>query len=575
DAKRGNPVKLKIRAELGFMNNKAPMFFNRKAIHVCFLAERSDGHLIDFRRISAKKLNNGSDILLSAELLQQSHFVTCYVMCDEIAGTMRYAELRPNLAPSLFSSRPCTETPGAVIASTRGKVPKPHPNSSSPPTIQGDEGLFDEYGVADEDMFEAGQCPNASRADNPAKRFDKANQIGFSSVESFEAKAAAEALRLQTRGNAQNGAGETSSQEWVPTQLDNGKWECNHKCKDKKACKHLCCHEGVDKPPKRPKQATTTAVKQGESESKSKASKKQTTLPAGPESKNTMAPKAKKQVETVDLAQSRNTVEYAKVAPRAYRSLHKLHEKTKPGGNAAVASNTKPTFSFKKGEQPKFTFLGQRGKVDKENEDGSSDYGAAWIDDLPSPSALLRQEPQAKESLGNAGSRRNRSSAEHEVLPAQESYQDDADSVVDQEDIAGLFTDIDFDEATALSGHEEGPTVSQYFDEGVSRGYGGRSDEKLFISTDSPEKPSSRPISRKASGSFGSPPEAAFKDDTIPSAKRIKLDSTGSIGILEPTVDTGNEAVPPPSAAGPGCSDWMNEFDATAMAEWERYVEFV
>ena len=148
---------------------------------------------------------------------------------------MRYAELRPNLAPSLFPSRPSTETPGAVIASTRGKAPKPNPNSSSPPTIQGDEGLFDEYGVADADMFEAGQFPYADRADNLANGHNKANQIGFSSVESFEAKAAAEALRAQTQGNAQNGAGETSKQDWVPTQLDNGKWECNHKCKDKKA----------------------------------------------------------------------------------------------------------------------------------------------------------------------------------------------------------------------------------------------------------------------------------------------------------------------------------------------------
>ena len=341
------------------------------------------------------------------------------------------------------------------------------------------------------------------------------------------------------------------------------------------SCKHLCCHEGVDKPPKRPKQATTNAVKQGESESKSKPSKKQRTLPAGPESKDTMAPKAKKHVETVDLAQSRNAVEYAKVAPQAYRSLHKLHEKTKPGGNAAVASNTKPTFSFKRGEQPTFTFLGQRGKVDKENEDASSDYGAAWIDDLPSPSALLRQETQAKETLGKDGVTRNCAPAEHGLLPAQDFCKHDADTVIDEEDMAGLFTDKDFDDATAISGHEEGPTASQYFDEGVSRGYGDRSDEKLFMSNDSPEKPSSRPISQNASGSIGSKREENFERDSIPSAKRVKLDSTSSSGILQPSLHTGNEVPAPPSAANQECSDWMNEFDATCMAEWERYVEFV
>ncbi|KAL8699694.1 MAG: hypothetical protein Q9201_005856 [Fulgogasparrea decipioides] len=83
-AKQGNPVRIKIRAELGFMNSKPPTYFRRKAINVCFLAERSDGHLVDFRRISAKKLGNGQEVLISAEILQHTQYVTCYVMCDEI-----------------------------------------------------------------------------------------------------------------------------------------------------------------------------------------------------------------------------------------------------------------------------------------------------------------------------------------------------------------------------------------------------------------------------------------------------------------------------------------------------------
>lgn len=49
--KPGQPPQVKIRAELGFLNEKPPAYFHRKAVHVCFLAERSDGHLIDFRRV--------------------------------------------------------------------------------------------------------------------------------------------------------------------------------------------------------------------------------------------------------------------------------------------------------------------------------------------------------------------------------------------------------------------------------------------------------------------------------------------------------------------------------------------
>ena len=46
--------------------------------------ERSDGHLLDFRRFSAKKLENGEDVLLSAQLLNEVQYVTCYVSCDEL-----------------------------------------------------------------------------------------------------------------------------------------------------------------------------------------------------------------------------------------------------------------------------------------------------------------------------------------------------------------------------------------------------------------------------------------------------------------------------------------------------------
>lgn len=35
-----------------------------------------------------------------------------------------------------------------------------------------------------------------------------------------------------------------------PVKLANGNYRCNHACKDKMACRHLCCREGMPKPPK-------------------------------------------------------------------------------------------------------------------------------------------------------------------------------------------------------------------------------------------------------------------------------------------------------------------------------------
>ena len=81
------------------MNERVPMTFLRKPIYVCFLVERSDGRLVDFRRIrydqatfdfqiltisSSRKLNNGQEILLTVELLSNTQYITSYVMCDEI-----------------------------------------------------------------------------------------------------------------------------------------------------------------------------------------------------------------------------------------------------------------------------------------------------------------------------------------------------------------------------------------------------------------------------------------------------------------------------------------------------------
>lgn len=36
---------------MAFINEKVPAFFQRRPVYVCFLAETSDGRVIDFRRM--------------------------------------------------------------------------------------------------------------------------------------------------------------------------------------------------------------------------------------------------------------------------------------------------------------------------------------------------------------------------------------------------------------------------------------------------------------------------------------------------------------------------------------------
>lgn len=47
----GEHVTIRVRADLGFMNDKTPEVFNKQPVYVCFMAELSDGHLLHFARI--------------------------------------------------------------------------------------------------------------------------------------------------------------------------------------------------------------------------------------------------------------------------------------------------------------------------------------------------------------------------------------------------------------------------------------------------------------------------------------------------------------------------------------------
>lgn len=43
-------VNVRFKVEVAFMNDKVPTFFQRRPVYVCCMIERSDGHIIDFRR---------------------------------------------------------------------------------------------------------------------------------------------------------------------------------------------------------------------------------------------------------------------------------------------------------------------------------------------------------------------------------------------------------------------------------------------------------------------------------------------------------------------------------------------
>ncbi|KAL8939030.1 MAG: hypothetical protein Q9216_003579 [Gyalolechia sp. 2 TL-2023] len=487
DVKPGQAVKINVKAELGFMNEKLPAYFNRKAVYVCFLAERSDGRLIDFRRISAGKLENNHYILLSVELLQHGQHVICYVMCDE---------------------------------------------------------------------------------------------IDFSNIDTFETDTESKENQKYARSKPRTGLNIANDQDWVPTQLANGKWACNHKCKDKTACKHLCCHEGVDKPPKAPRKAATavnslnSAYPKPDSKSDSVQKNVQTKLQMGKHAVD----KDIQDVETVDLAHTRTDDDYAKVAPRAYRSLHQLHQKINKDSQKPAVATTKPSFSYKNGGQPMLTFLNHTGSSDKlDDDDPSSDYGSGWMDDLPSPSALLQADDETDSGLPALD-------IAYDQTPAPE------DSILNHVGNSGklsrttpaagepmdssVFADNQYDEAVGNLGSDAFWEASQDF---MNNRPGHTAqvakEQTLFMSTDSPEKPSSPPTKRKCSESFWNEPD---EDRSVHEEKRSKQLDTDVDAPDRPLPASAKEdgAEPAIPTIKPGYPDWVYEFDPAFVAEWEPYVEF-
>ncbi|BGP30278.1 ATP-dependent DNA helicase MER3 [Rhodotorula toruloides] len=69
----------------------------------------------------------------------------------------------------------------------------------------------------------------------------------------------------------------------APRQRLNGRYECNHSCANKTACKHLCCREGLDKPPvKRTKSKTRPLVANKGSTAETTGASKQSSTSSAP-----------------------------------------------------------------------------------------------------------------------------------------------------------------------------------------------------------------------------------------------------------------------------------------------------
>jgi ATP-dependent DNA helicase HFM1/MER3 len=230
----GEGAKIRFKVEVGFLNDVVPQIFNKKPVYVCFLSETSDGRLVDFRRMSAKHLQNGEEIHLSVDLVRPTHQLCCFVMCDEVAGTSRYAEL--NLVGIPDTIYPAQQS---LHGGPRHSALDPH-RGKCYEDRWADE--FDDGGIEDKDLL---SLDIAGEQVEVVEDIDDLLEKGNKEQERHAPK------RL-------NHDSENEDTDVVafkePTQLRNGRWTCQHECNDRgRKCKHKCCREGVAKPKRRPK----------------------------------------------------------------------------------------------------------------------------------------------------------------------------------------------------------------------------------------------------------------------------------------------------------------------------------
>ena len=389
----------------------------------------------------------------------------------------------------------------------------------------------------------------------------------------------------------------------------------------------MCCHEGVDRPPKPPKKLAQYQPAPASSKNNTN-SHKGSSIPQPVQAKLQMDKSnnagLKSRIEKVDLAQDNNRSDYAKVGPRDYRNLHRLHEKVSKASPVPTIAHTKPPFSYSKGEQPKLSFFSKG--VDSANHfrKSSSDNDDDWMDDLPSPSTLLGQKKSA-ETTTHKGS-----DYVAEILAFDEDMSDIEADMVGLSDLVGLEDSSIHEARTAVFPQQDerfNTNISNYEDDDVTwnlpvlpspRGHQRYTCEqdkgaKLFLSTDSPEKPTLEPLKRKSTSSSDVEvstsstkplPKKAKREDRKSDIQETSIDRNQAVARDLPPPSSSapeNQGLPPPSpntlevqhglhpsssilemqsaspkpTIRPGYPAWVYDLDPEFVAEYEDYVEFV
>ena len=339
------------------------------------------------------------DVTLLAELKSADDYIICHAMCDDIgelsivvtmdythhfvAGTARQAEVHPDVPSHLFPAKP------REVKNT-GNVQKPPEDIAqvqsrklfgNKPKSRTEFDDFDGDDLQLDDFLTAVQRREKAKKSHRQTEY-QVEEMDWLSIDSTPSPQRRPETSKAKAGDWIADMGPLDDEESGPVRLPNGNWACNHKCKDKtryehtknikncaypNSCKHFCCRDGLEKPPKPNKSRTVPNDKS--------SGLNQLTLPAAINKRDTPNDAPKKgqasKPNTVTKRKSSNlsATKYS-TAQNGRKSSFQDQLRTKP------TSNKKARTIEKKRQQSPLKI-------------SSSDFDDDSFADLPSPSKLL------------------------------------------------------------------------------------------------------------------------------------------------------------------------------------------
>ncbi|KAJ3786903.1 hypothetical protein GGU10DRAFT_386257 [Lentinula aff. detonsa] len=210
------PVDVELSVECGLVQEAGPskpkkQKPSRFSHMTSVLTLTSDNQFVDFRRIPTKALKEAKTFEICATLEKPSQSVIISISSELYAGVTVTKTHKPVLPPSEYptlNTKPMT----ALELELQG--------------LEKCDGLFDE-------MFDE-HGDEIVKEENP-------EPVHFKDIRKST-------QNLQQHETNQKPQPQVAAER--PKKLPNGLYECNHPCKDKQACRHLCCREGLRDPPK-------------------------------------------------------------------------------------------------------------------------------------------------------------------------------------------------------------------------------------------------------------------------------------------------------------------------------------